>query len=146
MSETFFFEVSHSIREIHEKYALAHMDICLDNICFNREFRPVFIDFDRSDRTHCPIFVHIDSCMIDMHKTTDENDWMQFGWMIIWILQPSANYHNRVFEDLPNSLKENETLQLLIQEGRLSCSAENDEIFYDYQDTIASVLRDRTCV
>ena len=45
----FFSEVRSVIGQLHDTYKLAHMDIRLDNICFNQQFKPILIDLDRSE-------------------------------------------------------------------------------------------------
>ena len=45
----FFCEVRSVIGQLHDTYKLAHMDIRLDNICFNQQFKPLLIDLDRSE-------------------------------------------------------------------------------------------------
>ena len=104
--EDFFCKVSHAICELHEKYQLAHLDIRLDNICFNKDYNPVFIDFDRSESTDVYVQRLVNSCMVDELHLTHQNDWIQLGWVIAWVLHPYGSYHDRVFDALPDTLKE----------------------------------------
>ena len=106
------------IGELHQKWKLAHLDIWLDNVCFNKQFELVFIDFDLCEVAYQRVVQNVSaqSCMIDPCKSTDQNDWRQLGWMILWASHPGNAYHNRKFEDLPKHLKDNKMLQQFIQE------------------------------
>ena len=44
----FVVEVNDALDVLHNHFAFAHLDIKLDNICFNKNFKPVLIDFDRA--------------------------------------------------------------------------------------------------
>lgn len=37
-----------ALSELHSKYNLAHLDLRLENICFNMHYQPVLIDLDRA--------------------------------------------------------------------------------------------------
>lgn len=75
----FVFEVFESnLSTLH----LAHLDIRLENICFNEECKPVLIGLDCSDVIMSTDLPYCKSCMISVHKPPEENDWMQLGWLI----------------------------------------------------------------
>ena len=94
------------------------MDIRLDNICFNQQFKPILIDLDRSEWLGS-IVGQSDyaSCMSRKEMSPEKTDWMQLGWMIAWILEPGEDYHDRDFEGLSDNMKETAMLKTLIQEG-----------------------------
>ena len=132
------------IGQLHDKYKLAHMDIRLDNICFNQQFKPILIDLDRSEGIGT-IVGQSDyaSCMSRKDMSPEKTDWMQLGWLIAWILEPGEDYHDRDFEGLSDNMQENAILKTLIQEGLVSEGAVDDEIFREYQDPISTVLQKR---
>ena len=42
-------EVCAAIHTLHDNLHLAHLDIRLDNRCFDQQYKPVFIDLDRAE-------------------------------------------------------------------------------------------------
>ena len=113
-----FTEIRSAINKLHCVQKLAHLDIRLDNICFNVYCKPVLERTERiGRRSLLPYLGASASCMYDKHKTTEENDWMQFGRMFAWVLHKSGSYHDRKFRDLPPCFREDQTLRLLILEG-----------------------------
>ena len=141
----FFCEVRSVIGQLHDTYKLAHMDIRLDNICFNQQFKPLLSDLDRSEVLGTDLGEEsaYASCMSRSDLSPEKTDWMQLGWMIAWILEPGEDYHDRDFEGLSDNMKENAMLKTLIQEGLVSEGAVDDEIFREYQDPISTVLQKR---
>ena len=87
-----------ALRELHDTCGLAHMDLRLENICFDPQtHRPILIDLDRSapkdyecDRHHLP-------STSTMYKPLDENwvleniDLLQTGLMFCHILDDSID-------------------------------------------------------
>ena len=87
-----------ALRELHDTCGLAHMDLRLENICFDPQtHRPILIDLDRSapkdyecDRHHLP-------STSTMYKPLDENwvleniDLLQTGLMFCHILDNSID-------------------------------------------------------
>ena len=114
-----FTEIRSAIKQLHLQTKLGHLDIRLDNVCFNVN-KPVLIDLERAELIANSFPYYLDdsaSCMYDEDKTIEENDWMQFGWMFAWVLHKSGSYHDRKFRDLPAFVQEDQTLQLLILKG-----------------------------
>ena len=129
--------------------------------CFDQQYKPVFIDIDRAESPgELPSLLgSSESCMYDTTKSCIGNDWMQFGWMLAWILEPSTtgSYHERVFDDLPSQLKEDNLLRTLIVEGNLSYTfspcrpvaefslagkpSEEPPFFFSLRDASASIHR-----
>ena len=129
--QNFFSEVRSVIGQLHDTYKLAHLDIRLDNICFNQQFKPILIDLDRSEGIGTDRIYQSDyaSCMSRSDMSPEKTDWLQLGWMIAWILEPGEDYHDRDFEGLSDNMKENALLKTLIQEGIVIEGAVDDEIF-----------------
>ena len=109
-----FTEIRSAIKPLHLQTKPAHLDIRLDNVCFNVNYKPVLERTERIEGRFPPYLGDSASCMYDKHKTIEENDCMQFGWMFAWVLHKSGSYQ---FRDLPPCFQEDQTLRLLILEG-----------------------------
>ena len=75
-------------RELHDTCDLAHMDLRLENICFDPQtHQPILIDLDRSAPKLTPIFFHHLPSTSTMYQPLDENwvlwniDLLQMGLM-----------------------------------------------------------------
>jgi len=81
--------------------------------------------------------------MISVHKSPEENGWMQLGWLIAWVLnlEPNVGYHARMFERLPQ-LQGSELLRHLILDGNGNVNTD-DDIMMEYEESIGGVLRAR---
>ena len=117
----FYSGVHNALEKVHNELKLAHMDVRLDNICFNGEFQPILIDFDRAMSTS-RAFEEVpygESCMYpEWVELPEKFDWIQLGWVIAWVLRDEVyDYHSATFEELPQHLKESETLRILIKDG-----------------------------
>lgn len=114
----FSYSVHKSLTIMHTILDLAHMDVRLDNICFNQDHQPVFIDLDRSCFSNTRLEPYGSSCMYNQGIQAGDNDWIQLGWLIAWVLdEKCTDYHHREFERLPETLQDSETLQALIERG-----------------------------
>ena len=116
----FYCSVRNSLRQLHNILELAHLDIRLDNICFNQSFQPVFIDLDRNMTVSEKKVMYTDShsCMYVEGMRAGHTDWIQLGWLIAWVLDENCtDYHGRTFENLSETLQGSETPQALIQLG-----------------------------
>ncbi len=127
-----------------------HNDLRLDNICFDEQFRPCFIDFDRSSARKVQACKYFDgygnsSCMynLDNPEWKDEardanTDYMQLGWMVAWLfVDKELDYHSRQWEPTvqnakcePIKVKQNKFISTLIEkrqfdERLLSCLPED---------------------
>lgn len=38
--------------------------------------------------------------------TAKQLDWLELGWLAVWVLYPEGDYHSRVFEELPDEYRE----------------------------------------
>lgn len=86
----FYLKASQAIQQLHEELEVVHMDIHLENICFNEAFEAVLIDLERSDSvgTSSSFRYHgyYRSCMYNAQQSPEEHDWMQLGWLLAWVL------------------------------------------------------------
>ena len=84
--------VCNSLHQFHNILQLAHLDVRLDNICFNQSYRPIFIDLDRSESVHQKVLGYADShsCMYVKGMAAGETDWIKLGWLIAWVLDENC--------------------------------------------------------
>ena len=93
----------HVAIEAYHSDSWAHVDIRLENVCFNSNFEPVLIDLDRSINTGFTFAceAYTDSCMYAF-MTGEQLDYLQLGWLAIWVAMPSSmDYHHRKFDGPP---------------------------------------------
>lgn len=117
-------KVKDSISKLHTK-GFAHLDLRLDNICFDANFYPVLIDLDRARRFivfgASDVYPH--SCMYCITLDAVQHDWRQLGIIILWVLtrdqQPS--YHQQTLL-VDHSIVSHPFLTSLINKGKISCS------------------------
>ena len=115
------------MESIHQN-GWAHQDIRLQNICFDEECRPVFIDLDRC-RPSTGAGFQGQGCMYSMHSAIKTN-WLQLGLIVCWVLDPElgqdpveegeGTYHTRDCKKLCESLKD-PFLKSLIGKGMWVC-------------------------
>ena len=118
----------HVIEFFHQN-GWAHQDIRLQNICFDEEYMPVFIDLDRCKRSNYRPYVG-NGCMYSMRHSASQTDWLQLGLMVCWVLDPrlgqeegeEGGYHTRDCKKICESL-EDPFLKFLIGEGMWVCCA-----------------------
>ncbi len=114
-----------ALEELHGM-GICHNDVRLDNICFNREFKPVLIDFDKSTAMkghfYRQVFTGSTSCMYLWDATRgwcgNKTDFMQLGWVTAWVLNPTQDYHRRDFLTQPLCITSNAFISKLILEGQ----------------------------
>ena len=139
--------VSKAIEELHG-YNLSHNDIRLPNICFNEDYEAVLIDIDSTcgiDRLHDYFINGVRSCMYNVKElqietrnvTGKQTDYMQLGWMVTYILDPSADEHDRTFQSLKDDIKELKFVVNLIQKGSW-----DENLFKDFCLDSNTELRD----
>ena len=81
---------------LYDKLDLAHCDVRLPNIAFNDNYHAVLIDLDRALSQGTVTKRIISSCMYRCGWLASEQDWMQLGWLIDWVLSPDCgDYHGR---------------------------------------------------
>ena len=102
-----------------------HQDIRLENICFDEDCMPVFIDLERC-RESSESRYRGKGCMYSMHGSI-KTDWLQLGLLVCWVLYPGLgqeeeeeNYHTRKCEKI--CLKD-PFLKSLIGKGMWVCCA-----------------------
>ena len=74
--------------ESFHKYGWAHQDIRLQNICFDKDYMPVFIDLDRCKRSSSKSYAG-EGCMYSMRGSASQTDWLQLGLVVCWVLDLS---------------------------------------------------------
>ena len=106
----------------------AHQDIRLENICFDEDYMPVFIDLDRCRESSESRYI-AKGCMYSMRGSA-KTDWLQLGLLVCWVLEPGlgqeeeeeGNYHTRNCKKICESL-EDPFLKSLIGKGMWVCCA-----------------------
>ena len=106
----------------------AHQDIRLENICFDEDCMPVFIDLERCRESSESCYGG-EGCMYSMEGSI-ETDWLQLGLLVCWVLYPwmgkekeeKEDYHTRKCEKIFKSLKD-PFLKSLIGNGMCVCCA-----------------------
>ena len=88
---------------------LCHLDIRLENICFQEDYTIIFIDMDRS---RLIAGVHdsmvYNSCMYRTGLTGIQLDWLQLGCLILWCLTGNNrdDYHKQKIDPINHDIVE----------------------------------------
>lgn len=92
-------KVAPKIRALHQ-CEFGHLDLRIDNICFNDNFEPILIDLDRA--TSASLFgskdIYPNSVMYNSKFDLYAHDWLQLGCIILWALTrhiQGTSYHNQ---------------------------------------------------
>ena len=117
-------KIKQALQSLHS-LGWTHQDVRLPNICFSENFDAVFIDLDRCRKTNKPPIV-LSGCLYHHRFSATQTDYLQLGWLIVWIFTCKSEYksrntdyyHNRSFEDLNSSIKGDNFLKKLILEGK----------------------------
>ena len=123
-------EIRECIVQLHS-IGLSHNDVRLENICFNGEYKAVFIDMDRCcylSNVH-PLFQcssRFNSCMYSVSNSSNfksgKTDYYQLGWLVAWVLDTSSeNYHQRTWDTQDAAIKNNRFISELICTGSYKC-------------------------
>ena len=118
--KNFYCSVCDILQQLHDILKLVHLDIRLENICFNQSYQPVFIDMDRAMNVGAVKLPYTASrsCMYVKGRNAGRMDWVQLGWLIAWVVDDKhMEYHARSFETLSSTLQGSETLETLILQG-----------------------------
>lgn len=94
--------VEEALRELHDTYGLAHLDVRLPNVCYHNG-RVTLIDFDRAEIMHQELpYQYGDSFMYSGPKTALDLDWKQLGLMIYSTLvsKPQTQLTMKDIEDV----------------------------------------------
>ena len=149
-----------AIDQLHS-FNYAHLDIRLPNICFRNDGEKVYavlIDFERvTNNIGSDAIPKYHSCLyrfLEGRLTCGQCDFMQLGWMAVWILHFNdalAGYdpHNldTAWEKgrIPSNTKEDPFIKELVQYGKfLDQHLDNSKIFRDSQQSLKEVLKIRT--
>ena len=96
-----------ALHELHDTCSLAHMDLKLDNVCFDPlTHQPILIDLDRSASKDIQCYYHHLPSTSTMYQPLDENwvleniDLLQMGLMFCHILDESidSSYDDGTFD------------------------------------------------
>ena len=115
-------KIKDALCELHE-FGIIHNDVRLPNICFDDDFNAVLVDLDRASANGSSDLVGtMDSCMyIVPHNKRDFSlDFIQLGWLLAWVLHSEGDYHQRKWEDLPQSIRNDQFISDLINCGQYS--------------------------
>lgn len=115
-------KIKDALSGLHE-FGIIHNDVRLPNICFDDDFNAVLIDLDRASADGSSDLVGtIDSCMYNVpHDKCDFSlDFIQLGWLLAWVLYSVGDYHQRKWEDLPQSIRNDRFISDLINCGQYS--------------------------
>lgn len=144
----FVMELKKALDALHS-IGLSHNDIRLPNICFNDEFKPVFVDFDMCESVtelH-PLFGDPPSCMYELPNDESINfngiktDYLQVGWLVAYILlHGEGSYHNRNWNDVKKRIPEYTFVHKLVEE----CEYDTKEVEQlPCKKSLDSILQER---
>ena len=112
-----------ALTELHG-HNLAHLDVRLENICFDEANRAVFIDLDRSEQADSSVSFKRKSLMYTYVEswTYKQWDWRQLGLLLVRVLQPvsSAEEYHTKEPDFRNPSLEHAFLRTLYHDGKNS--------------------------
>ena len=136
-------KVRTALEELHE-FGFGHGDVRLPNVCFNSNFDAVLIDMERCTLvdTFPNICMQLDtlSCMYETPHgmtgifTARRMDYMQLGWLLVWVLHNRGDYHKRKWEDLPVNIQSDSFLKRLVMEGEYQEAILNTSIVKDVEE------------
>ena len=109
-------KIHDALEEFHWTF-FSHNDICLENICFDTSFNAFLIDVDRCTYIDCAFDGSAPSCMHPRNLPPSCTDYVQLGWLAAWVLNPTGQYHERKWDDLPPFIKTDTFISSLIQKG-----------------------------
>ena len=127
-------KIKAALDELHG-HGFTHNDVRLPNICFNDQLDAVLIDLDRACEGKTSLVTIIDS---DQPRGAGPGfclDFMQLGWLLAWVLHPQGNYHQRTWEDLPQSIRNDRFISDLINCGQYSGTVFADEASGEHRNT-----------
>ena len=139
-------KIKAALDELHG-HGFTHNDVRLPNICFNDQLDAVLIDLDRACEGRTSLVTIIDSCMYDRPRGAGPDfclDFMQLGWLLAWVLHPQGNYHQRTWEDLPQSIRNDRFISDLINCGQYSQTKLLESTEIRDTDMFESVLANRS--
>lgn len=114
--------VSQKIEFLHAQQ-VAHLDIRINNICFNNDCEPILIDLDRSRKFNQlkAHDIYPDSVMYNPKFDAEQHDWLQLGYLILWVLTSHLRHLSYHKQDLlvDHSIVRNHFFQSLINKGNV---------------------------
>ena len=118
-----------ALEELHG-FGSAHGDVRLPNVCFNSSYEAVLLDMERGtdnlETEESPLCIKLGdtSCMYRKPKTIKgiltgkRLDYMQLGWLLVWVLNCTGDYHEREWEKQPHNIVKDVFLTRLVRVPR----------------------------
>ena len=150
---TLVMKIDDALTELHS-IGLAHTDIRLPNICFNRAYDAILIDLDRcvfwNEYPAAAMSFEGISCMYERPKTIAEEDfngqhldYIQLGWLVAWVLSEDSDYHTREWMEQNQCITNDKFVSTLICYGMYDTSAlDTSDVVID-TDSFANVFQER---
>lgn len=97
----------HVALDLLHSHGLSHMDVRLENICFDENYKAKFIDLDRSCETDECSVTYYSSCMYDPTLNTLKHDWRQLACLILGVVTGVSPelYHSQELENTTHAIK-----------------------------------------
>ena len=140
-----------ALEELH-RFGYAHCDIRLPNVCFNSNYDAVLIDMERCTcaevRSPLTMELHTISCMYRKPKnmlesfTSQRMDYVQLGWLLVWVLNCTEEYHEREWEQQPINIVNDVFLSQLVCQGVYSKEALKSSLVHDENASFSSLFQD----
>ena len=151
------FQASKYLRTVSEKiytalvelhsFGYAHGDVRLPNVCFNSNYDAVLIDMERcacSETRPLRLCVQLgnQSCMYRKPEmlqgilTASRLDFIQLGWLLVWVLNYTGDYHDREWEQQPGNITNDAFLSDLVCQGVYSRTALESSVVRDSDQTV----------
>ena len=127
-------KISTALEELHG-YGFSHGDVRLPNVCFNSNYDVVLIDLERctpiieNGQPHLCMALGDHSClyrkpeMLQGILTAKRLDYIQLGWLLVWVLHDTGDYHEREWEQQPGTIVNDVFLSQLVCQGVYSKQA-----------------------
>ena len=139
-------KIKAALDELHG-HGFTHNDVRLPNICFSDQLDAVLIDLDRACEGGTPLVGTATSYMYVRPRDAGPDfclDFMQLGWLLAWVLHPEGDYHQRTWEDLPHSIRNDRFISDLINCGQYSQTKLLESTEIRDTDSFESVLTNRS--
>ena len=148
---TLVMKIDDALTELHG-IGLAHTDIRLPNICFNRAYDAILIDVDRcvfwNGYPAAAVSLAGRSCMYKRPKTIEREhfngkhlDYLQLGWLVAWVLSEDSEYHTREWRKQNQCVTNDMFVSTLVCYGTYDPSAlDTSDVVID-TDSFANVFQ-----
>ena len=148
---TLVMKIDEALTELHG-IGLAHTDIRLPNICFNRAYDAILIDMDRcvfwNNYPALATSLAGKSCMYKRPETIEKEhfngkhlDYLQLGWLVAWVLSEDSEYHTREWKMQNQCITNDKFVSTLVCYGTYDPSAlDTSDVVID-TDSFANVFQ-----